>query len=126
MLGPKPSDAKSVEVVEKYLCEGIWEKYLLNWIKGMEEMLRNHGEGFCDFKTEKTKLKRSAASSTSKTMMNKGIFCEVYRLVIGSMILISVFLFCHHFVNCDINYLVASVCVLFWILVEMIVDFLEQ
>ncbi len=84
----QPSDPKGVKLAEKYLCKGIWEDTLLNWIKGTEEMLKDYGEGFCDFKAEKSQLKQSASSNTLDTMMNKGIFRKVFQLVTDSMILI--------------------------------------
>ncbi len=63
-----------MEVAEKFLSHGVWEKHLLNWIKGMEELLRNYGEGSYDFRGEKAGTKQSAGFSASKLTANKGIF----------------------------------------------------
>ncbi len=79
-----------MEVAEKFICHGVWEQHLFNWMKGMEELLKNYGEGLYDFKGEKGKAKQSASSAGSKSTVNKGIFREVFRLVTDSISLISI------------------------------------
>ncbi len=90
VLDSQPSDADSVKVAEKFLCQGVWEQHLLNWIKGTEEMLRSYGEGSYDFKGEKARAKQSAGFSASKLTANKGIFCGVFWLGTDSIRLISI------------------------------------
>ncbi len=41
VLDSQLSNAESVEVAEKFLHQGIWEQHLLNWMKGMEELLKS-------------------------------------------------------------------------------------
>ncbi len=84
-----------MEVAEKFLCQGVWEWHLLNWIKGTEEGLKSYGEGSYDFKGEKARAKQSG--SPSKSTMNKGIFHEVFRLVTDSISLISISVLCVDF-----------------------------
>ncbi len=98
-LESRPSNAELVEVAEKFLDHGVWEQHLLNWIKGMEEVLKNYGEGSYDFKGEKARAKQS--DGLLKSMVNKGIFCVVFRLVnhLVSLISISVLYFVSSFTS---------------------------
>ncbi len=77
-----------MEVAENFLCHGVWEWHLLNWIKGTEELLKSYSEGSSDFKGEKARAKQSGGAS--KSTVNKGIFREVFRLVTDSISLISI------------------------------------